>query len=252
MVSRDRAADSVKSLWMKWMICLGGMAAALLYGVGPAFAQKSGGVLRVYHRENPPSASILEEATASTTIPFMPVFNNLVMYDQQVPQNSLKTIVPDLAKSWAWNAEKTELTFQLQQGVKWHDGKPFSARDVVCTFELLLDKAPQKLRRNPRKSWFTNLDFVSAPSDSEVTFHLTHPQPSILAMLASGLMPIYPCQVSPAQMRSRPIGTGRSSSPSSASSSTSGWCATRTTGRRTSPTSTATTSTSSATHRRRS
>ena len=103
---------------------------------------------------NPRSAAILEEATASTTVPFMPVFNNLVMYDQQVPQNSPRTIVPDLAKSWAWNTEKTELTFQLQDAVKWHDGKPFSARDVVCTFDLLLDKAPQRLRRNPRKSWF--------------------------------------------------------------------------------------------------
>ena len=193
---------------MRRMICLGGALALLVCSAGTALAQKSGGVLKVYHRENPPSASILEEATASTTIPFMPVFNNLVMYDQQVAQNSAETIVLDLAKSWAWNAEKTELTFQLQEGVKWHDGKPFTARDVVCTFDLLLDKAPQRLRRNPRKSWFTNVDFVTARSDSEVTFYLTHPQPSILAMLASGLMPIYPCHVSPAQMRARPIGTG--------------------------------------------
>jgi peptide/nickel transport system substrate-binding protein len=193
---------------MRRMTCLGGAVAVLLCSVGPALAQKSGGVLKVYHRENPPSASILEEATASTTIPFMPVFNNLVMYDQQVAQNSAETIVPDLAKSWAWNAEKTELSFQLHEGVKWHDGKPFTARDVVCTFDLLLDKAPQRLRRNPRKSWFTNVDFVTARSDHEVTFYLTHPQPSLLAMLASGLMPIYPCHVSPAQMRTRPIGTG--------------------------------------------
>jgi peptide/nickel transport system substrate-binding protein len=130
------------------------------------------------------------------------------MYDQGVAQNSPRTIVPDLAKSWAWNTEKTELTFQLQDGVKWHDGKPFSARDVVCTFDLLLDKAPQRLRRNPRKSWFTNLDAVTARSDTEVTFYLTHAQPSILAMLPSGLMPIYPCHVSPARMRERPVGTG--------------------------------------------
>jgi len=137
---------------MRFTICLGSAVIALLCTSGAALAQKSGGVLRVYHRENPPSASILEEATASTTIPFMPVFNNLVMYDQQVPQNSAETIVPDLAKSWAWNAEGTELTFQLHDGVKWHDGKPFSARDVVCTFDLLLDKAPQRLRRNPRSA----------------------------------------------------------------------------------------------------
>ena len=193
---------------MRPMIVLGGVLMVTLAMICPALAQKSGGVLKMYHRENPPSASILEEATISTVVPFMPVFNNLVVYDQHVAQNSPQSIVPDLAKSWRWNAERTELTFKLQSGVKWHDGKPFTARDVVCTFDLLLDKAPQKLRRNPRKSWYSNVDFVSARGDDEVTFYLTHPQPSILAMLASGYSPIYPCHVSPAQMRSRPVGTG--------------------------------------------
>jgi hypothetical protein len=42
----------------------------------------------------------------------MGVFNNLVMFDQHVPQNSMRSIVPDLATSWAWNEEGTELTFR--------------------------------------------------------------------------------------------------------------------------------------------
>ncbi len=194
---------------MRPMILLGGvLIAALWSATGPALAQKNGGVLKMYHRENPPSASILEEATISTLVPFMPVFNNLVLYDQHVAQNSAQTIVPELAKSWTWNANKTELTFKLQEGVKWHDGRPFTSRDVVCTFDLLMDRAPQKLRRNPRSSWFTNVGLVTAKDDYEVTLHLGRPQPSILAMLASGVTPIYPCHVSPAQMRSRPIGTG--------------------------------------------
>ncbi len=46
--------------------------------IGPAAAQKQGGTLRIYHRDNPPSASIHEEATISTVMPFMAVFNNLV------------------------------------------------------------------------------------------------------------------------------------------------------------------------------
>ena len=59
--------------------------------------------------------------------PMMGVFNNLVMYEQDVAQNSLQSIVPDLATGWSWNEEGTELTFPLRQGVKWHDGKPFTA-----------------------------------------------------------------------------------------------------------------------------
>ncbi len=181
----------------------------LLFGMtGTALAQKAGGTLKVYHRDNPPSASIHEEATISTVIPFMPVFNNLVLFDQHVAQNSEKAIQPELAKSWTWNAEKTAITFRLEQGVKWHDGRPFTARDVVCTFDMLTDKTGQKLRTNPRASWYRNLDYTSAEGDYGVTLHLRHPQASLLSMLASGLTPIYPCHVSVAQMRTRPVGTG--------------------------------------------
>ena len=51
---------------------------AALASAAPAFAQKQGGTLRSYIWDNPPSASIHEEATISTVFPFMPVFNNLV------------------------------------------------------------------------------------------------------------------------------------------------------------------------------
>jgi peptide/nickel transport system substrate-binding protein len=190
------------------IVLLGGMIAAFLCASGPVLAQKSGGVLKVYHRDNPPSASIYEEATASTIVPFMPIFNNLVLFDQHVAQNSAQTIRPELAKSWTWSADGKDLTFLLQEGVRWHDGKPFTARDVVCSFNLLTDAAPQPLRRNPRASWYRNVERVTEDGDYQVTVHLRRPQPSLLSMLASGFSPIYPCHVSPAQMRSRPIGTG--------------------------------------------
>ena len=96
----------------------------------------------------------------------------------------------------------------LRQGVKWHDGKPFTAADVKCTFDLLQGKASDKLRINPRKSWFSNVAEVTTKGDYEVAFHLNRPQASFLAMLATGWTPIYPCHVSPQQMRLHPIGTG--------------------------------------------
>jgi peptide/nickel transport system substrate-binding protein len=113
-----------------------------------------------------------------------------------------------LATSWAWNEDGTELSFTLRQGIKWHDGKPFTAQDVKCTMDLYLDKGPEKLRVNPRKSSYDNLDHVTTNGDFEVTFHLKRPQPAFQMVLAGGFSPIYPCHVSPAQMRQHPIGTG--------------------------------------------
>ena len=173
-----------------------------------ALAQKSGGILKVYHRDSPGSMSILEEATNSTEIPMMGVFNNLVLYEQDEPQNRMQTIVPDLAKSWSWSEDGTQLTFSLRRDVAWHDGKPFTARDVRCTWDLLLDKSVDKLRANPRKAWYQNIDDVTATGDYEATFHLKRPQPALIALLASGYAPIYPCHVSSKDMRLHPIGTG--------------------------------------------
>ena len=173
----------------------------------PAVAQKPGGILKMYSVDSPPTMSILEEATLSSQAPLMGVFNNLVMFDQHVKQNSLESIVPDLATSWSWGEDGTELTFPLRRGVKWQD-KPFTAADVVCTWDLLMEKSQEKLRFNPRKSFYKNLDQVTANSDYEVTFHLKRPQPAFLMLLASGFSAIYPCSVPPAQMRQHPIGTG--------------------------------------------
>src|SRR3977135_2463664 len=80
-----------------------------------ASAQKRGGVLRVFMYDSPASMSIHEEALNSAQNPMMAVFNNLVMFDQHIAQNSLSTIVPDLATKWSWNADMTALTFQLRQ-----------------------------------------------------------------------------------------------------------------------------------------
>ena len=105
--------------------------------------------------------SMHEEATGAVNRPMMGVFNNLVMFDQHVAQNSMASIVPDLATAWLWSEEGTELTLQLRQGVKWHDGKPFTAKDVKCTWDLLTGRSAEKLRLNPRKSWYSNLEEVT-------------------------------------------------------------------------------------------
>jgi peptide/nickel transport system substrate-binding protein len=188
------------------------LATAILAGFSTLTAQaaepKHGGVLHIYHRETPPSMSIHEEATFSVNAPAMGIFSNLVLYDQHKPQNSMGTIMPELATSWAWSQDNKDLTFKLREGVKWHDSQPFTSKDVKCTFDLLQGKGEDKFRKNPRKDLFKNISEVTTKGDFEVTLHLSRPQPSILAMLASGYTPIYACHVTAAQQRTHPVGTG--------------------------------------------
>jgi peptide/nickel transport system substrate-binding protein len=141
-------------------VTAGGLIASVLFGNG-ALAQKPDGVLKLSHFDSPASMSLLEESTRAALQPMMGVFNNLVMYDQHIAKSSLETVVPDLATSWSWTEDGTELTFPLRQGVKWHDGKPFTAADVKCTWELLMGTGSDKLRVNPRKSWYSNVSEVS-------------------------------------------------------------------------------------------
>src|SRR5215213_11720469 len=112
------------------ILCLG-------WAATPALAQKSGSTLRLFHRDSPASGSIHEEATISVVMPFSAVFNNLIRFNQHEKQNRPEFIEPELAESWKWNDDYTRLTFKLRDGVKWHDGKPFTAaRSEEHTSEL--------------------------------------------------------------------------------------------------------------------
>src|ERR1700751_5888651 len=149
---------------MKRELCLRASATVLsiaLAAPGAALAQKSGGTLKIGHFDSPASMSMLEESTAAVNRPTMGVFNNLVMFKQDEPQNTPESIVPELATEVRWSEDGTELTFPLHPGVKWRYGKPFTAAEAKCTIDLLQDKAAEKLRINPRKSWFDNVSEVS-------------------------------------------------------------------------------------------
>src|SRR4051812_6189243 len=180
-----------------------------LVAASPAAAQKKGGTLRLYHNDNPPSTSLHEEATIASVTPFAAIFNNLVVFDPAKVHESIDTVIPDLAESWSWDSTNTKLTFKLRQGVKWHDGQPFTAKDVQCTWRMLIGKgAASDFHRNPRKVWYTKLQDVSVNGDYEATFELSEPQPSLPVLLASAFSAVYPCHVPQQVMRTKPIGTG--------------------------------------------
>src|SRR5215471_15038850 len=114
----EQFADTARGSAMKRFLLLY-IAVVLVASVAPplANAQRRGGILRIFQYDSPASMSIHEEALNSAQNPMMAVFNNLVLFRQDVPQNRIDTIEPDLATSWSWNADMTELTFQLRQGV---------------------------------------------------------------------------------------------------------------------------------------
>ena len=180
----------------------------LVLSWGAAWAQKQGGILRITHRDSPASMSIHEEGTISVVLPMMGVFNNLVIFDQHAKQNNLDGIVPELATSWKWSDDGKKLTFTLREGVRWHDGKPLTAADVKCTWDLLAGNAPENFKINFRKGWYSNVASVAATGPLEAVFTLKEPQPALLGLLASGFTPVYPCHVPPREMRTHPIGTG--------------------------------------------
>jgi len=65
----------------------------VILAASPVAAQKAGGTLRLYHNDNPPSTSLLEESTIASVMPFAAVFNNLVVFDPAKVHESLETVI---------------------------------------------------------------------------------------------------------------------------------------------------------------
>jgi peptide/nickel transport system substrate-binding protein len=133
------------------------------------------------------------------------IFPGLVRPDEQLRP------VPDLATSWTVSEDGKVYTFALRRGVKWHDGAPFTARDVQFTFERILD---------PRSggflySDFTPIDRIETPDSFTVRFVLKTPFAAFLTLLGynSGIIPEHafggrPIASHTAFNRGKPIGTG--------------------------------------------
>jgi peptide/nickel transport system substrate-binding protein len=189
------------------------LLALVLFLAWPASAQspKPGGVLNLRLREDLPAGfAIHESPTISTLWPAQPCFSNLVLFDPMKPTHSTDGLVGELAQRWSWQDGYRNLVFFLRNDVKWHDGRPFTAADVVYTFDLVRETRDLagKLRMNPRRDLFANVASVEAVDAHTVIIRLKRPQPSLLMMLASGFMPMYASHVPAASYRTGCIGTG--------------------------------------------
>ena len=123
----------------------------------------------------------LSNANEAGTSDFLSIRHvNLVRYS-----DDLETIVPNVAKSWEWNDDYTQLTFHLRKGHKWSDGQPFTSADVKFWYDnLALDP---KINEKP-KDYVTvagQAMVVETPDDETVVFKLPAPKPGLLAHFAT-------------------------------------------------------------------
>jgi len=105
---------------------------------------------------------------------------NLVRYS-----DDLQTIVPMVAKSWKWNADFTQLTFNLRKGHKWSDGAPFTSADVKYWYDNLALN-PDIMKKTKDYVLVAGKRMtVDTPDPQTVVFNLPAPKPGLLAHFAS-------------------------------------------------------------------
>jgi peptide/nickel transport system substrate-binding protein len=99
--------------------------------------------------------------------------------------DDLVTIVPNVARDFAWNDDFTELTFTLREGHRWSDGAPFTAHDIAFWYNnMVMDPG---VIESPRALWLADGEpfEVEALDDATVVFRLPSPLPGLLASFAA-------------------------------------------------------------------
>lgn len=128
-------------------------------------------------------------------------YNGLVKYDKDI------RIVGDLAESWEISPDGLVITFHLRKGVKWHDGRPFTADDVLFTYRVTIDpKTPTAYSGD-----FLKVKKAEAPDPH--TFRVTYDRPFAPALMSWGaaVMPKHLLEgtdITKSPLSRRPVGTG--------------------------------------------
>ncbi len=130
------------------------------------------------------------------------IFNGLVKYDKDG-----RRIVGDLAESYRFEDNRT-VVFALRRNVKWHDGAPFTARDVIFTYKLINDPSVV----SPYTSTFRMVESVTAPDAYTVKVVYKRPYFKALETWMMGILPEHllrgETNLMSSDFNTHPIGTG--------------------------------------------
>lgn len=149
----------------------------------PGGAPQRGGTLRVGVGVTTSNYDIQQGGAAHVLCNF---YNNLVRLN---PIDGLRSVVPDLAASWEVADDGLAYTFTLREGVTFHDGEPFSADDVIATFNRILD--PPEGVVIPLRADMGMVDSIEKLDDMTVRFNLNSPRAYFLNLLAGTAMVVF-------------------------------------------------------------
>ncbi|MBI2906520.1 MAG: ABC transporter substrate-binding protein [Chloroflexi bacterium] len=149
---------------------------------------RPGGILTRSSWADPASMDLHQEISIAALIPFSPIYNKLIKFD---PSEHDK-IVADLAERWEVNTKGDVYTFYLRKGVKWHDGKPFTAEDAA--YSLMRMSHPKDFGVvSPRgEATVGAIKKAQAVDDMTVQVELSDPQASFLRFAAVDWIKIMP------------------------------------------------------------
>ncbi len=125
-----------------------------------------------------------------------------LIFDDLLTRDAHLNVAPGLAERWDI-PDPLSYVFHLHRGVKFHDGRPLTARDVKWTFDSLL----QGKIRSAKSSVYQFVDHIDASDDYTVVFHLKQPFATLLWNLSDGAMGIVPYG-SGDEISRKPIGSG--------------------------------------------
>ena len=179
-----------------------GLAAAALVVIGvtwigfvrTAAAQETprpGGELVFVVPAEPPSFDAHREESFSLIHPAAPHYSTLLRVDPDDP--SATKIVGDIAESWSSSPNGRTWTFKIRRGVKFHDGRELSARDVKASYDKIVFP-PAGVASN-RKGEYVVVEAIDAPDAATVVFRLKWQAASFLASLASPFNWIYKADI---------------------------------------------------------